>query len=146
MLSSLFFVAALLLGLTCGLITIGGAWALVRPARAAVLFSVLSLFYAFGSVGKGAYDVYHGDAFVADGASYSPNQLPPPTSFADGLYQSAVVATPLSAYAPTIFFALCALVSAVLAVRECIAEAKFERAAKADLAALAKPPKGPEML
>ena len=142
MLSTLFFVAALILGFTGGLITIGVSWAVVRPARATVLFGVLSLFYAFASVGKGAYDVYHGEAFAADDAV-----LPPPTSFGDGLYTSAVVATPLSAYTPTIFFGVCSLVSAVLAVRECIKDAKFEKAAKADLAALARPKKkGAELL
>ena len=132
----------LILGFTGGLITIGVSWAIVRPARATVLFGVLSLFYAFASVGKGAYDVYHGEAFAADDAV-----LPPPTSFGDGLYTSAVVATPLSAYTPTIFFGVCSLVSAVLAVRECIKDAKFEKAAKADLAALARPKKkGAELL
>ena len=50
-------------------------------------------------------------------------------------------------YAPTIFFGICALVSTALALNECLAEAKFEKAAKADLAALAKSGKsGAEML
>merc|ERR1719329_849955 len=81
MLSSLFFIAALL----------------------------LAAFYALGSASQGTYDVYHGGAaapsasFAADGSGASP-YLPPPASFADGFYQGAVLTTPLSAYTPAIVF------------------------------------------
>ena len=151
MLSAFFLLAAVLLGVSCGLLTIGVAWCVVRPARACVLFVVLAALYAIGTVGQSYHDTYYGDGYVpadaafsaepadtafgADSTGYNPNVLPPPASFTGGLYTASVKA-PLAAYTPTIFFGLAALVALGLAVKEWLQWRKFEKAAKADLDAL----------
>lgn len=74
LISSLFLVAAIIVGLGCSLITIAGAWMVAKPARAAVLFVLISLAYL--------------PAILYDGASIAPVVLFGAAAAASGVMAS----------------------------------------------------------